>query len=49
MTPDTRIRLVEGYNLEINDVQTTDGGDYICHIAYFEPKEMKHTLEVLGK
>lgn len=49
VSPDERIRLVEGYNLEIRDVQTTDAGDYICHIATLQPKEITHTLEVLGK
>lgn len=49
VSPDDRIRLVEGYNLEIRDVQTTDAGDYICHIATLKPKEITHTLEVLGK
>lgn len=49
VSPDDRIRLVEGYNLEIRDVQTTDAGDYICHIATLKPKEITHTLEVLGE
>ena len=49
VSPDDRIRLVEGYNLEIRDVQTTDAGDYICHIATLKPREITHTLEVLGK
>lgn len=48
VSPDERIRLVEGYNLEIRDVQTTDAGDYICHLATLHPKEITHTLEVLG-
>ncbi|XP_065202669.1 limbic system-associated membrane protein-like isoform X2 [Planococcus citri] len=47
VSPDDRIRLVEGYNLEIRDVQTTDAGDYICHIATLKPREITHTLEVL--
>lgn len=47
VSPDERIRLVEGYNLEIRDVQTTDAGDYICHLATLHPKEITHTLEVL--
>lgn len=49
VSPDKRIRLLDGYNLEIREVQTTDAGDYICHIATLQPKEITHTLEVLGK
>ncbi len=49
VSPDERIRLLEGYNLEIREVQTTDAGDYICHIATLQPKEITHTLEVLGE
>ncbi|XKL67168.1 hypothetical protein PGB90_010588 [Kerria lacca] len=47
VSPDKRIRLLDGYNLEIREVQTTDAGDYICHIATLQPKEITHTLEVL--
>lgn len=49
VSPDERIRLVEGYNLEIREVQTNDAGDYICQVATLVPKEITHTLEVLGK
>lgn len=49
VTPDERISLVNGYNLEIRDVDTNDAGDYICHIATLQPKEITHTVEVLGK
>lgn len=49
MTPDKRIRLVDGYNLEIRDIQTKDAGNYVCHIATMEPREITHTVEILGK
>lgn len=49
VTPDPRIRLVEGYNLEIKDVQTQDAGDYVCQLGTLQPREISHTLEILGK
>lgn len=49
VTPDPRIRLVEGYNLEIKDVQTQDAGDYVCQLGTLQPREITHTLEILGK
>lgn len=49
VTPDERFRLVDGYNLEIRDVQTHDAGDYVCQIATLHPVEITHTLEILGK
>lgn len=49
VTPDDRFRLVDGYNLEIRDVQTQDAGDYVCQIATLHPQEITHTLEILGK
>lgn len=47
ITPDPRIKLVEGYNLEIQDVQTQDAGDYICQLGTLQPREITHTLEIL--
>ena len=38
-----------GYNLEIRSVQTKDAGDYICQIGTLIPREIAHTLEILGK
>lgn len=49
VTPDPRIKLVEGYNLEIHDVQTQDAGDYVCQLGTLQPREITHTLEILGK
>ncbi|KAI5743488.1 hypothetical protein M8J77_018755 [Diaphorina citri] len=49
VTPDKRIQLVDGYNLQITDLQTTDAGSYQCQIGTLEPKEITHTLEILGK
>ncbi|XP_054282435.1 brother of CDO isoform X2 [Macrosteles quadrilineatus] len=47
VTPDNRFRLVDGYNLEIRDVQTNDAGNYVCQIATLQPREITHTLEIL--
>ncbi|KAK6622732.1 hypothetical protein RUM43_008575 [Polyplax serrata] len=47
VTPDPRIKLVEGYNLEIQDVQTQDAGDYVCQLGTLQPREITHTLEIL--
>lgn len=48
VTPDDRFRLVDGYNLEIRDVQTNDAGNYVCQIATLQPREITHTLEIMG-
>ncbi|CAH1397101.1 unnamed protein product [Nezara viridula] len=48
VSPIDRFRLVDGYNLEIRDVQTQDAGDYVCQIATLQPQEITHTLEILG-
>lgn len=37
------------YNLEIQNVRTTDAGDYACQLGTIVPKEIVHSLEVLGK
>lgn len=36
------------YNLEIQSVRVTDTGDYACQIGSIVPKEIVHSLEVLG-
>ncbi|GLH04579.1 Lachesin, partial [Gryllus bimaculatus] len=47
VSPDERLRLVDGSNLEIRDVATSDAGDYVCQIGTMEPKEITHTVEIL--
>ncbi|KAK6622720.1 hypothetical protein RUM43_008563 [Polyplax serrata] len=47
VTPDPRIQLIDGYNLQIRDVQTHDAGNYICQIGTMVPLEISHTLEIL--
>ncbi|XP_073987236.1 protein amalgam isoform X2 [Rhodnius prolixus] len=47
VSPDERFRLVDGYNLEIRDVQTQDAGNYVCQIATLQPLEITHTVEIL--
>jgi hypothetical protein len=49
VTPDPRIRLANGYSLEIRNAVPQDAGDYICQIATLEPREITHTVEILGK
>jgi len=49
VTPDPRVRLVNGFNLQIRDAVPQDAGDYICQIATLEPREITHTVEILGK
>ncbi|EDW49081.1 GM16321 [Drosophila sechellia] len=49
VTPDPRVRLVNGFNLQIRDALPTDAGDYICQIATMDPREITHTVEILGK
>lgn len=44
---DTRLKMVDGYNLQISDVKITDAGDYICEIGDQEPRDQVHTLEIL--
>lgn len=49
VTPDPRISLVNGNNLQILDLTPQDAGVYTCQIGTLIPKELSHTLEVLGK
>jgi hypothetical protein len=50
VTPDPRIRLVtNSFSLEIRDAVPQDAGDYICQIATLEPREITHTVEILGE
>jgi hypothetical protein len=49
VTPDQRVRLVNGHTLQIKDAVPSDGGDYICQIATFEPREITHHVEILSK
>lgn len=49
VTPDPRIRLANGYSLEIREAVPQDAGDYICQIATLEPREITHTVEILGE
>lgn len=37
------------YSLEIQNVRTNDAGEYACQIGTIVPKEIVHSLEVLGK
>lgn len=37
------------YNLEIQNVRITDAGEYACQIGSIVPKEIVHSLEVLGE
>jgi neuronal growth regulator 1 len=49
VSPDERIRLVDVNNLEIRDIQTNDAGNYVCQIATLKPREISHTVEILGE
>lgn len=49
VSPDPRINLVNGYNLEIKEAGPQDAGDYVCQIGTYEPREITHTLEILGE
>lgn len=48
VSPDPRINLVNGHNLEIKEAGPQDAGDYVCQIGTLEPREITHTVEILG-
>ncbi|XP_050086384.1 neural cell adhesion molecule 2-like [Anopheles aquasalis] len=47
VTPDPRVRLVNGYTLQIRDAVPQDAGDYICQMALLDPREITHHVEIL--
>lgn len=47
VTRNTRLRLIDGYNLEINNVMPQDAGDYVCQISDIENRDQIHTVEIL--
>jgi hypothetical protein len=49
VTRDLRFRLVEGYNLQINNVMPQDAGDYVCQISDGDNRDQIHTVEILGE
>lgn len=49
VTRDERIRLTDGYNLEITELEPQDAGDYVCQISDKVNKDQVHTVEILGK
>lgn len=49
VTRDERLRLVDGYNLEIADLEPQDAGDYVCQISDKVNRDQIHTVEILGK
>lgn len=40
---------MDGYNLEIADLEPQDAGDYVCQISDKVNKDQVHTVEILGK
>lgn len=49
VSPDPRVRLYNGFSLQIRDAVPQDAGDYVCTIQTLEPIEITHTVEILGK
>lgn len=46
---DATARFHSSYNLEIQNVRISDAGEYACQIGSIVPKEIVHSLEILGK
>lgn len=49
VTRDDRFRLIDGYNLQVTDLEPQDAGDYVCQINDKVTKDQVHTVEILGK
>lgn len=49
VSPDPRLNLLNGYTLQIRDAVPQDAGDFVCQIATLNPREITHTVEILGK
>lgn len=49
VTQDERIRLMDGYNLEITELEPQDAGDYVCQISDKVNRDQVHTVEILGE
>ncbi|XP_055699736.1 protein amalgam isoform X1 [Phlebotomus papatasi] len=47
VTRDERVRLIDGYNLEITELEPQDAGDYVCQISDKINKDQVHTVEIL--
>ncbi|KAH8310452.1 hypothetical protein KR044_001419 [Drosophila immigrans] len=47
VTRDDRVRLIDGYNLEISDLEPQDAGDYVCQISDKINRDQVHTVEIL--
>lgn len=48
VTQDDRVKLVNGYNLEISELEPQDAGDYVCQISDKVNRDQTHTVEILG-
>ena len=49
VTTDERVKLVNGYNLEIAELEPQDAGDYVCQISDKVNRDQTHTVEILGE
>lgn len=49
VSPDPRVKLINGFTLQIQNAGTQDAGDYICQIATLEPSEITHMVEILSE
>lgn len=49
VTTDERVQLVNGYNLEISELEPQDAGDYVCQISDKVNRDQTHTVEILGE